>query len=73
MSDYNNDTDNCVLGNTNKTRIDIIEKTIVAVCEDIKEIKTTLLGRPTWFVTLLFSCMLSLITSLIIYIVTTKA
>lgn len=59
------DEKKCVLGATNETRIGKLEEQFEKMATDIKEIKDKLLGRPTWFVTIAFTAMASIIVFLI--------
>ena len=38
--------------------------------EDIKELRDKLIGRPSWFITIILSAMSTITVSLIVYIVT---
>jgi len=38
--------------------------------DDIKELRDKLIGRPSWFITILLSAMSTITVSLIVYIVT---
>jgi len=50
-------------------RVATLEQGFKTVCQDIKEIKNTLLSRPSWSVLLIISALSTISTSLIIYIV----
>ena len=51
-------------------RVARLEQGFKTVCDDIKEIKNKLLGRPSWAVTIVLSVLTTLSASLIIFIVT---
>jgi len=46
-------SENCVRGTENEQRIIALERDISEVKKDIRDIKDTLLGRPTWIITFL--------------------
>lgn len=51
-------------------RVATLEQAQKTICKDIKEIKNTLLGRPSWAVTIIIAFLTTLSCSSIIYIVT---
>lgn len=67
MADNENKVaDTCVMGNVNQQRILSLEKRFNDVAADIKEIKEKLLGRPSWFISLLISGLISALVGLIV-------
>jgi len=46
------------------------DKLIEIICSDIKDIKKTLLARPSWAVTIILTGLCTLCCGLIVYIVT---
>ena len=46
------------------------DKLIDNICSDIREIKKTLLARPSWSVTIILSMLCTLCCGLIVYIIT---
>ena len=51
-------------------RVARLEQGFETVCQDIKDIKNKLLGRPSWAVTIILSMLTTLSASLIIFIIT---
>ena len=62
----------CVLGNINRTEITQNRQMIATMAADIKEIKDKLLTRPTWFVAMLFTGLISLVVGLVITMMKTQ-
>lgn len=55
---------------TLEAQVEAHEKVIATVCADIKEIKERLLGRPSWFVVLVISSLLTAASAMAMYILT---
>ena len=53
-------------------RVATLEQGFETICQDIKDIKSTLLGRPSWSVLVIISVLTTLSTSLAIYILTSR-
>jgi len=53
-------------------RVARLEQGFATMCQDIKEIKNKLLGRPSWSVTVILSILTTLSASLIIFIITSS-
>lgn len=72
MVEHKDVKSDCVMGNVNQSRIAELETKFDKMAASIQRIEERLLGRPTWFVTLIFSSMFSMIVSLILFIVTKR-
>lgn len=66
------DTDQCVLGVENKTRIENIEEDIHEIKSDIKKLANDYSHRPTWFVSLIISALLTTVSLMAMWIITQK-
>jgi len=62
----------CALGVENKTKIRNLERIVIELKNDIREIKDKLLRRPSWFVTILISTMAMLIVYLMMELIKGK-
>ena len=51
-------------------RVATLEQSQKTMCKDIREIKDTLLGRPSWAVSFVITFLSTVSCSLIIYIIT---
>lgn len=60
----------CVLGAKHEERINALEGNLSRACNDISEIKDTLLGRPTWAVTWSLSLLCSFMFTSVAFNVT---
>jgi len=65
--------ENCVKGTENEQRIIALERDMSEVRKDIRDIKETLLGRPTWLVTFLLGGSWSLAVGLLVAFIRVKA
>jgi hypothetical protein len=66
-------TEQCTLGVENKTKIDQLrtdfDRFNKTITKDIKEIKEKLLGRPSWFVSILITVLVTTVATLGTYII----
>jgi hypothetical protein len=60
----------CATGASNRERVTTLEREMCGVRLDIKEIKDTLLGRPTWAVTVIITILTALSCSSITFAIT---
>ena len=51
-------------------RVASLEEGFTNVCQDIKEIKDKLLGRPSWAVSVIITLLTTLCVGLMVYVVT---
>lgn len=68
---------NCTLGIQNQARIVSVEANLgrieaanAQMAHDIADMRSTLLGRPSWAVTTIISTLLSLVTTMAMWIIT---
>jgi hypothetical protein len=70
-------TQPCALGASNKARVENLEKTVdelkiavIVATKDVHELANHFSQRPTWFVALLITALVSLVLALIQHVVT---